>query len=867
MAEISKTEFIKNLRASRIVTDQQLDAQLAQISSDDTRQVAAALAKSQIITDWQAKFLLSGRSRLRVGNYILLDRLNRDELGDQFLAWHEPLHRKVDLQILAGDFGRESPQFPTFIDSTARLTRLDHPHLIHVYDVGAEKKRFYVVCEHIVGKVMPVESVSRMDRVHTIRFVRDIASAIQYAHANGVAHGSLNSGSLMSDRDGHGKIVRLAQAVLQAEVFSPAASQSLVSRKSNDLRVLLELASAGFEHAFANGKMAAAKGLLSVVADRPEQLSNLVGELDSWLAEHDSGPKSEYDFATEEARLTVSASVSKTINQAEKTKTVPLASQAAMPPASRKLRQYASLAAIVLLLIFVVGWKFWPFSNSYFGDSAATRSEVDSREIASQAIAKRQSNKRNATKSANTTTKSANKTSIVFNEGADFESKSSGKPIPNAFVASVEGNPISNPATPDSAQELSTINTEKTTLTVQETKTQDPANQVNDPFKIPGAASKSPSGELVDPTNKNSPTAASENTSIARLPFAALTQSLSLGSPGNNEIQSIGAIQLANAAELKMELLHDPESVGKSRIFFVLEPMSETASWSVSTKKRADATEKENVGQFSWSDGQLRYQWDEKLDEKSNAASIANAVLKLQIGEQVKFCQLRSPVMTQSLSLDPKTLAGQISVDVPNSPNEKFLRIEFANFHQENGWPNVTVENLGFENKKPAFLFFKAAEEERLFGIVINRDFKAKLRVEAELHHFQAGTSRRIKPEELQTGMGEVENQYAFLAAEVERTNAIAASRPYRKITESEENARAAKNSLDAFRKNRELYSEYRDLIGQLPDREIPFRVVYQFGDHVVELAKSPSFDSANKSASDAATSPAAIKPDEREKK
>jgi hypothetical protein len=54
---------------------------------------------------------------------LLEDRSRRDELGDCFVAWHQPLHRRVQLQILPEKITRQSPEFAAVSNSVESSRR------------------------------------------------------------------------------------------------------------------------------------------------------------------------------------------------------------------------------------------------------------------------------------------------------------------------------------------------------------------------------------------------------------------------------------------------------------------------------------------------------------------------------------------------------------------------------------------------------------------------------------------------------------------------------------------------------------------------------------------------------------------------
>ena len=87
--------------------DDSVDSWMSRVDDEDPKRIASKLVRDKMLTSWQAKLLLAGRSRLTVGNYRLLSRINRDELGDRFEAIHSQLGRKVVIQIFPSSIDKD----------------------------------------------------------------------------------------------------------------------------------------------------------------------------------------------------------------------------------------------------------------------------------------------------------------------------------------------------------------------------------------------------------------------------------------------------------------------------------------------------------------------------------------------------------------------------------------------------------------------------------------------------------------------------------------------------------------------------------------------------------------------------------------
>ena len=67
--------------ASGLVTERQLRTVIERLQSDDDPSVAATLIKSGLITEYQAKQLHAGRTKLTLGPYLITDFIGEGGMG------------------------------------------------------------------------------------------------------------------------------------------------------------------------------------------------------------------------------------------------------------------------------------------------------------------------------------------------------------------------------------------------------------------------------------------------------------------------------------------------------------------------------------------------------------------------------------------------------------------------------------------------------------------------------------------------------------------------------------------------------------------------------------------------------------------
>jgi tetratricopeptide (TPR) repeat protein/predicted Ser/Thr protein kinase len=139
-----------------------------------------------------ADTLLRGRV---LGHYEIERLLGAGGMGRVYAARDTQLGRDVALKV--APFDSQDAQ-SRLVREAQHASRLSHPHICHIYDVGRADDRPFVVMERVPGKSLaevlregplPVEQARR--------YGAEIADALAHAHEQGVTHRDLKSTNVM----------------------------------------------------------------------------------------------------------------------------------------------------------------------------------------------------------------------------------------------------------------------------------------------------------------------------------------------------------------------------------------------------------------------------------------------------------------------------------------------------------------------------------------------------------------------------------------------------------------------------------------------------------------------------------------------
>ena len=136
--------------------------------------------------------------------YAVVNMIGVGGMASIWAADDEVLRRRVAIKVLAEQFA-EQPSFVARFQREARTAALlsGHPHVVTIYDVGEHAGRPFIVMEHLGGGTLAERMAARSpSRAEVLSWLRDAASALDYAHEKGVVHRDVKPRNLLfDDRD------------------------------------------------------------------------------------------------------------------------------------------------------------------------------------------------------------------------------------------------------------------------------------------------------------------------------------------------------------------------------------------------------------------------------------------------------------------------------------------------------------------------------------------------------------------------------------------------------------------------------------------------------------------------------------------
>ena len=174
----------------------------------------------------------------KVGKYELRGEIGRGSCGVVYKGFDPFVQRDVAVKVarhdpskIASSTSTEESRHSFFVEARA-AGMLQHPHIVGLYDAGAEVDLSYIVMEYIDGDtLMPMckKSGTRMPVEQVVEIAFKCAKALDFSHGKGVMHRDIKPSNIMLTKDGVPKIMDFSIAEINAQ---PGAMGGVVGSPS-----------------------------------------------------------------------------------------------------------------------------------------------------------------------------------------------------------------------------------------------------------------------------------------------------------------------------------------------------------------------------------------------------------------------------------------------------------------------------------------------------------------------------------------------------------------------------------------------------------------------------------------------------------
>jgi len=185
----------------------------------ELRQVAASL---------RSRLFERPAEPIRIGAFILLERVGEGRMGVVYAAYDEKLDRKVAVKIQRAGLGDAPEHGHRLLREAHALARLCHPNIVQVFAAGDVEGRWFIAMEFVRGRTLRRWLAEpRGDWRETLAVYLQAGRGLAAAHAVGLVHRDFKPDNIMLGDDGRVRVLDFGLARAHEFETQPASDGEL----------------------------------------------------------------------------------------------------------------------------------------------------------------------------------------------------------------------------------------------------------------------------------------------------------------------------------------------------------------------------------------------------------------------------------------------------------------------------------------------------------------------------------------------------------------------------------------------------------------------------------------------------------------
>lgn len=140
--------------------------------------------------------------------YQIIKTIGEGGMANVYLAQDTILDRQVAVKVLRGDLADDEKFIRRFQREALSASKLVHPNIVEMYDVGEDDGSYYIVMEYINGRTLKslVKKRGALTLHEVIDIMSQLLSAIMCAHDSYIIHRDIKPQNVLILEDGKVKI-------------------------------------------------------------------------------------------------------------------------------------------------------------------------------------------------------------------------------------------------------------------------------------------------------------------------------------------------------------------------------------------------------------------------------------------------------------------------------------------------------------------------------------------------------------------------------------------------------------------------------------------------------------------------------------
>ncbi len=141
----------------------------------------------------------------RLGKYQIMSEIGRGGMAIVYKAFDPGLQRYVALKVLSPRLASEENVMRRFEREATTAANLKHPNIVIIYDVSSADGFYFIVMELLEGRTLreEIRATGALLPARVAPITAQLASALDYAHQQGLVHRDVKPGNIMLGAGDH----------------------------------------------------------------------------------------------------------------------------------------------------------------------------------------------------------------------------------------------------------------------------------------------------------------------------------------------------------------------------------------------------------------------------------------------------------------------------------------------------------------------------------------------------------------------------------------------------------------------------------------------------------------------------------------
>lgn len=139
---------------------------------------------------------------MHIPGFDIDSEIGQGAMASVYLATQRSLQRKVALKVMAASLAADPSFCERFLREGRTLARLSHPHIATIHDIGNVDDVYYMAMEYLPNGTLGERIAAGLSPERGLLYVRQIAQALGYAHAEGLVHRDVKPANILFRADG-----------------------------------------------------------------------------------------------------------------------------------------------------------------------------------------------------------------------------------------------------------------------------------------------------------------------------------------------------------------------------------------------------------------------------------------------------------------------------------------------------------------------------------------------------------------------------------------------------------------------------------------------------------------------------------------